>query len=295
MGIRKCTVCGVIPEDGKLSKCSRCKEKNYLLCSKECQKKDWPQHKKVCCKDFKQELVTIEQTYHMDPKAVVVVPVMDRGDKLCFVYTKGLHEHGQPELFAIDVPYEKLDAAMFLLRCISGLCCDEPERVFDGYKTEADDLWAVVIDVKDEKHRKSIIESMGHCSLSAKIRLVKTIFDDWERLREATVRQERILAKWRHFRVTQGIRGPEALEQALLKGPSPRGWETLCDLTRKEIKLVHENWDYMLRMGLASLCRYPRDRMDAFVEDVAKSIHEAPRRYKRGNKVAQGNYTWKVN
>jgi len=295
VGIRKCSVCGVIPE-GKLSQCSRCKEKNYLLCSKECQKDDWPRHKEICCKqDIKRKPVTIEEAFRVEPKAVVVCPVINQGDKLCFLYTKGLHEHGQPELFAIDVPNEKLETVMSLLRGLSGRCRDEPEIIFDGNKAQWDDMWGLIIDVKDERHRKSIIQSMGNCDLSSKIRMVKPVFDDWEFVLEPTGREEKVLAKWRHFRESQGSRGPEALEQALLKGPSPRGWETLCNLTRKEIKLVHEDWDYMLRLGLASLCSHPQDRMEAFVEDVAKSIHLAPRRYKRGIKVAQGHYTWKLN
>jgi hypothetical protein len=35
-------------EKTALHKCARCLEKNY--CSAECQRVDWPEHKKVCCK-----------------------------------------------------------------------------------------------------------------------------------------------------------------------------------------------------------------------------------------------------
>ena len=41
-----CKVCGKCAIGGPLKRCSRCKQAFY--CSKDCQKSDWPQHKRSC-------------------------------------------------------------------------------------------------------------------------------------------------------------------------------------------------------------------------------------------------------
>jgi len=291
-GIRRCSVCGLIKRPEELKTCSRCKEPNYLVCSKECQKADWKEHKKWCNKAPPQgKTLDPSRVLDLPGNAVVLVPIMDPDDKLCFVYTRGLHSKGIPELFAIDIPVGMLGKVEELMTAVIKKSRTFPDKNFHGDKVGCENLCGVTFDVKKEYHRRQIIRSMGFCDISAKIRMVKPIFDVWETMAPPTFREEKILAKWRRYREANGPSGSAVLEQALLS--TSRTWE-LCELSSKQIKQVNENWPRFLRLGLGELCMPPLDKAEPFIKDVAANIHLAPQRYRLGTKVAQGNYTWDI-
>lgn len=224
---------------------------------------------------------------------VTLVPICDPGDPLCFVYSRGLHNEDLPELFAIDIPIDMMDKIMRLMGMLIGNC-RIPGKVFDGYKVEAENVWMETLDVTDEAQHRNIIRSMGLVNISARIRMVKPLWDTWETMPAPTIRQERILGKWRQYREDHPPRSRHEPKSALLERALLDDSEWQLYLTPKQIKHVNENRDYMVKMGLTELCFPDMDKAEAFLQDVSENIHLAPQRYRRGIKVAQGNYTWDI-
>lgn len=297
--LRSCVVCGVQKPPESLMLCSRCKDPNYLVCSEECQKSDWQNHKTTMCNVTNLfDEIKLDQIPKMAPGNFVVIPVADPGDPLCFMYTRGLHHFNRPELLAVDVPVKLLPEIRYILGSIAVKSRDEGEKkIFHGYKTELSGLWATTLVVTKESLRRQIIKSMGTCNRSAKICLVKPLFDDWKPIppvpKGKVHRQEAILSKWKTWRNAQGPPDESVtrkLENALLD-PN-RGWELCGDLTSREITLVRKHWDHFVRAGLAGLCFPPP--ADAYLKTVAANIHLAPQRYRRGMKVAPGHFTWDI-
>lgn len=225
---------------------------------------------------------------------ITFVPV-DPRDKLCFIYSVGMHQQGLPELFAIDVPRAMVQKATYLL----GLLVEavkNPNKAFHGYKFESENLWLETLHVTKESQRKRIIRSMGHVtSTKARIIMVKPLWDVWETTAPPTIKQETILGKWRQYR-EEHPQEPSSyemprcyhLQQAL------RGSDWKLPLTSKQIKYVENNKQYMMQTAFSELCFPNIQKGEAFLEDVAANIHMAPERYPLGVKVAQGNYTWEI-
>ncbi|KAF2096892.1 hypothetical protein NA57DRAFT_78482 [Rhizodiscina lignyota] len=56
---RVCKTCGIheteLKNNGKLKRCAKCQNDQSLYCNRECQKKDWKDHKRVCGKENRTE------------------------------------------------------------------------------------------------------------------------------------------------------------------------------------------------------------------------------------------------
>ena len=302
-GFRRCAVCNEIKPPKDLKQCSRCKHPEYLVCSRECQVADWKEHKKICGKTLpmKYQDLRFPIPRQMSQQQPRIVPVMDPGDPLAFVYTSGfLHLKGRPELLAVDVPANKVQAVSRLLIWLAEASAFRG-KCFHGYKGGVDGYSATTLHPQNERQRKALIKRMGLCDLTARVCLVKPSFDEWQELasppKSKTIQVETILGKWRSYRMHHDPSGDTsiALERILQNFDESDEWQMATfpfKLTTKEIKLVSKHKDVILKLALAELCLPDMAKADAYVEQVAKDIHLAPQRYKRGMKVAPGNYTW---
>lgn len=68
---RKCFVCSKTEAESilkVLNRCARCKSYNEMYCSKECQKLDWPRHKKTC-------MLQSERRRFTEPYGASIIPI----------------------------------------------------------------------------------------------------------------------------------------------------------------------------------------------------------------------------
>jgi hypothetical protein len=77
-----------------------------------------------------------------------------------------------------------------------------------------------------------------------------------------------------------------------LMNPTLSDWD--CNLTAKENMYVKKHWDHFVHLGLAELAPVPLKSAERYTRAVAESIHECQRRYTRGVKLTNGNYSWNL-
>jgi hypothetical protein len=219
-------------------------------------------------------------------RGTVLITVCYPVHKLCFIYSHGEHSEGRPELLAVDVPNQKKQAVQKILMFLLG--SSKAGKVSHCYKAEICGYGLTTLEVIHEYQRRALITCMDKASQSAKVVLVKPVFDKWEPSLpipgDKIDRQLAIFEKWHTWR---NVHGDEALERIFRSGS---GWE--CNLTAKEVKFVRNNWEYMVREAVAELLGFPLDEADDYIETVATSLRLAPQRYNQGIKVAGGSYTW---
>jgi MYND finger len=277
---KRCVVCEIA--SAQLMRCSRCKNPRYLVCSKECQRSDWSEHKLYC---------DIDNASPKNPTSfsdTILVNVLNPGHKLCYIYTHGEHSKGRPELLAVDVPVQKRLAVEKILMGLSGN--SSQGKVRDCFKAEFYGYHVIILDVTHEHHRKALVKCMERSSPSQKIFLVKPFFDEWEQTLpvpgDKIDLQQAIIGKWYAWFFAHED-SALALELVFRSG---KCWE--CDLTAKEVKFVRNNWEHTVREAVGEYFGLPHYAAADYIETVAMNLRLASQRYQEGIKVADGNYTW---
>jgi hypothetical protein len=94
-----------------LKRYGSCKSPYYFVCSKECQRAGWKEHKMLCQFESQE---TRAFAYPAGPTPLVrsriktrINSICNPGDKLMHIHTSGQHVDYRPDLFAVDVPVDK--------------------------------------------------------------------------------------------------------------------------------------------------------------------------------------------
>ena len=240
-------------------------------------------------------------------REAIVVPVMDPGDPLGFVYTKGLHElHGLPELLAMDIPAEKMVLVQYLVHELAfqfqTFTAKNLHKFYHKYRIEMQGIWMTALHPQTEKQLRVFRNNMGTIHSRANVIAIKPVFDKWEcepsvpaSLKRHEPQIETVLAKWRQYREDHAP-DSDALEQDIV---SKEDLATECAArglwSEKETALFRGETEasYLRRLGYLELCAPDTVGCGLFLDDVASNLHRAPDLYKHGEKVARGKYMWK--
>ena len=311
LDIHRCSVCNKIKDHRTMKICSRMHE-SYLKCANECQCDGW---QKRCSKHNHNNTIELRSYLGVGTDiiggyapilegesdglhTVTIIPIMDKGDSLSFIYTKGLHERysGCPELLAVDVPADFLRNVMEFIRVVALNIGPEfsknPDALAHGYKLEIDNIWAIICRPQTELQRYYLNRSMGACHRDADVILVMPFENNWNDtsivfpsvLNYNPYRAECLLDKWRYFRETY-LPSPPALEpqsppSTILECKILSFGNIVDTITASERKVMTYNEKYDSN----------ENALNSYVKDVANNIRRAKKLYNNGKKVAAGRY-----
>lgn len=240
---------------------------------------------------------------------VLVIPDFSPDASLGFIYTHGLATLNLPELIMVDVPAEKESYYAGLIIGQLATISQARGEIPDGFTTSFDNHWLVALDVDNEEERLAFHRVMTYCDASARIMLIKPLFDEWQPLQDTpegkVILKRRILNKWKFQNETDGfllwkdgnrenfsrknVREVSVYKAFVLRSDCTN-WDA-C-LTDEEYEFAEKHWDYFVCLALAHFAQNPVQVFHKYITLVSKRIGKRNEYYKVGKKLTSEMYTW---